>query len=549
MAHDIYPYTASEASATYHLFLFFYLTVMALILVETAILEKLIQKNRKVFIFFLGLVLFLIAIVTFEPRFPMVGHDYSFFFGPVWEIISGKTIYTDTPALYGFTSTLLFTALYKLGILNIWYLPAIVWFLYIAEYFLCFYLIYKIGQSLILATVSLFSIITINYFSNYLLPATIPQTGPLRWLPLIVAIYLVYKFKRLDSKIVVLSFPILVFWFLDSGIFLMLSYFFSLFILFLNKRLNLKKLISCVFYFVVTSICIFILINIIQIILGYKFIDIFLLFEKMREFALAGFGMLPMPEKGYFWFVVLIYFMSLIYLFKEKLSNANHQLLLFSSNTLFFSAIYFVGRSHPHNLFHIGIFAILNLYILFAFLSQKINNRSGKFAFCLILIFFTIIFPAYERQEILTRTIMVKINQFRQGDIFKPESEAILKTKYKDDIAMINRSLPDKKILILSDDDTYLFYLTGKQNLLNYNPQIINIAKSDFQHSLREAVIACPKKIAADCRLFNKCSDSDLFSLSYVFVQPQFLNYLETSCKGQYKPVECTNHLCIGKTE
>lgn len=546
MAHDIYPYTTSETPTTYHLFLFFYLVIITFILLEAAVLQKMIQKKGTVLIFFMSLILLVITVVTFEPRFPMVGHDYSFFFGPIWEIANGKTIYTDAPALYGFISTLLFTALYKIGILNIWHLPAIVWFLYIAEYFLCFYLIYKISKSLVLGLIALFSIITINYFSIFLLPATIPQTGPLRWLPMIIAICLIYRFKRLDSKYVLFSFPLLVFWFLDSGIFLAMSYFFSLFILFIDKRLNLKRFLIYPLGFIGISIGFFIFINVFQMILGYKFIDIFLLFKKIREFALVGFGMLPMPEKSYFWLVIFIYFSSLIYLFKNQLNNANYQLLLFSSNILLFASIYFVGRSHPHNLFHISTFAILHWFILFAYLTIKINSRLRKFIFYFALFTMMVVFPAYERQEILTKTIKEKISRFGQGDIFKPESENFLKTKYKDDIAMINQSIPNKKIIILSDDDTYLFYLTGKQNLLNYNPQVINIAKDDFQYSLKEAVLKCPKKIAVDCKVFDKCSQNSPFTDPFFNSANIFLNQIQNSCHLTYFATTCTANLCIG---
>lgn len=546
MARDIYPYATSETPMTYQLFLFIYLTIMALILFETAVLEKMIQKKRYIFIFFIGLIIFLIAVVTFEPRFPMVGHDYSFFLGPIWEIAHGKTIYTDAPALYGFTSTLLFTALYKIGVLNIWYLPALVWFLYIAEYFLVFYLIYKISKSLLLALISLFSLITVNYFSIFLLPATIPQTGPLRWLPMVVAIYLIYRFKRLDSKYILFTFPLLVFWFLDSGIFLAMSYFFSLFILFVNKRINLKRVLIYLIAFVLIFLGFFILINVVQLIFGYKFINIFMLFKKMREYALAGFGMLQIPNNSYFWLVILIYFASLIYLARKQLNNANYQLLLFAANIMLFSGIYFVGRSHPHNLFHIGTFVILNLFILLSLLYLQIKNKLGKLIFYFALFTMTVVFPAYERQEILTKTIKEKISRIGQGDIFKPESENLLKTKYKDDVAMINRDIPDKKIVILSDDDTYILYLTGKQNLLNYNPQVINIAKDDFQYSLKDVFLKCPKKIAADCKVFNKCSQNSPFSDPFFDPTTIYLNEIQNSCHLIYYATNCTANLCIG---
>ena len=100
LAHEIPPYQKPIALQTRQLTLFFYLLTSSLILIESAILQNVITKSKKTFILFSSLVIGLLFIVTFEPRFPMFVLDYSLIFGPVWEVAQGKTIYTQVPSLY-----------------------------------------------------------------------------------------------------------------------------------------------------------------------------------------------------------------------------------------------------------------------------------------------------------------------------------------------------------------------------------------------------------------------------------------------------------------
>ena len=182
MAHDVYPQPSREKQFVYLLFFSVSMLTAAFIIIEAYILSPILNKSKVFLAGAFSLVLTLIALITLDPHFDIYGHDYSYFFGPVWEIVQGKTIYTQTPSQYGFMSILILALLHKLNIVNALYLSIIVWFFYIVEYFIYFYIIYKVSRSLPLALINLISLITINYLSIYHLPAKAPQVGPLRWL-------------------------------------------------------------------------------------------------------------------------------------------------------------------------------------------------------------------------------------------------------------------------------------------------------------------------------------------------------------------------------
>jgi len=555
MAHDIYPYQQGENPNTYHISLFIYLTAMIVILIETVLLEK-ILKRKKWFLFFISfVVLFLVAAVLFEPRFPIYGLDYSYFFGPIWEIAHGKTIFTQAASQYGFLSILILAVLFKLQLLSLWNLPVVIWLLYIVEYYLIFYLIYKISNSSILGLIGLFSVVTLNYFSSYITPISLPQVGPMRWLSIILAVFIFYRCKRFNSKILIIALSLLSFWIIDNGISIILAYLFTLFLLTITGLTDLRAAIKTAVIFCVTVLSIFLCINIIHLVFGFKSIDLRLVFLKLRQYAQAGYGMIPIEFKNYFWLVLLLYFSICTYVFKNAKSSPMYgqgsalSLLLFSANLMLFTSVYFVGRSHPHNLFMIAPIVILSGFLLIGSTWQIIKSIKIKFVVFLILFLLFVAYPASQRQEIMTKLFIGKISGYHQKNIFSVETKQILTNKYKKEIEMIKLDFPQEKILLLSDDDIYLFYLTGKQSYLMDDPQVTILTQQDIDYSTKEATSSCPKKMVGDCRLFDKCPYSNPYVQLYAYIQPYIKQHIETACQIKYKPVKCTDQLCIAQAE
>lgn len=555
MAHNIYPYQQIASLDAYHATFFIYLTCMIVILIETILLEKILKIKKWFFLLFSLFVLLLLAILLFEPRFPTYGLDYSYFIGPIWEIAHGKTIFTQVASQYGFLSILIFGLLFKLQIISLWNLPIIVWLLYILEYYLIFYLVCKISKSTILGLIGLFSVVTVNYFSSYIAPISLPQIGPMRWLPIILSLLVFYKIKRFNSTILILTLAILSFWIIDNGISIILSYLFTLFLLILTGLTNIKAAFKTAVSFCLTVFIVFFSLNIIHLGLGFKSIDITLVFLKLQQYAQAGYGMIPIEFNNYFWLVLFLYFSICIYALNKVKSHLLEKdknilsLLLFAANLMLFTSVYFVGRSHPHNLFMI---APIFIFTSFLFISSIWPNISGKKLKILILsiLFITFIaYPANERQEIMTKLFLGKITGYQQKNIFSFETKQILVNKYKKEIEMIKHNFPEEKILLLSDDDIYIFYLTNKQSYLMDDPEITILTQQDVNYSTKEVTSICPKKMVGDCRLFAKCSYSNPYVQIYAYIQPYLMQRIESICKIKYKPINCTDQLCIAQAE
>ena len=557
-----------------------------------SIIIVLAHRLRHRLILLFSLILIAIALFTFEPGFPSSNHDTSYFLGPIYEISQGKTIFTTTSSQYGFLSILMLAFMTKLNIFNPFYLPFLTWLLYILEYFLCFYIIYKSSRSAVLALIGLFSIVTINYFSLFHLPNTFPQIGPMRWLPLIIALFLVQRYKNLTNLKFIFFLSLLSLWNVEAGIALFLSYVFTLLLLASVNYVDKKRVFSSLACLAAGILIILMVLNVIHLLSGRQTIDFIGAFAKLREFAVAGIFMIPMPWRTHFWLVILIYFATIIYVFRktakishnqqetknkkysnnkksisklfEKLKFGNWNLfgklgswdlefekvlLLFSANLSLFASVYFVGRSHPHNLFHISLFFLLNVFLL---INEIIKNSIPKniskktlATFYLLLTTLLIIYPAYNRKQALATIIKTKFDRLNNGHIFKPELEQEVKQYYSTESLLIKRNLIDDEIIILSVDDTYLFYLSNKKNLLLDNPQSGIASKVDLKMALKRALNVCPQKIVATCSQFGLCPTYKTFNHELVNIQKVLLESLEKGCKIKYKPTSCTNKLCI----
>ena len=232
----------------------------------------------------------------------------------------------------------------------------------------------------------------------------------------------------------------------------------------------------------------------------------------------------------------------------------SEKVLLFSANLSLFASVYYVGRSHPHNLFHISIFFLLNTFLLMdeilKFNFQKKVSKKIPAAFYLLLATFFLVIPGFNRKQAIASMIKTKIDRLKIRSIFKPELEEQIGRYYFFESLMIKENFPEDEVLILSVDDTYLFYLVDKKNLLLDNPQsgIASVSRTDLNLALKKAYKTCPRKIAADCSLFGVCSKYQTFNHETVNIQKVLLESLEKSCKVKYKPAKCSNKLCVATT-
>lgn len=544
LGQQIDPYPIRTDTSIYTIGFFIYIFFIATVIFELFFLNKILVGKKSLRFILFGLIAAIIALVTFEAKFPIAGLDYPFFYGPILEIMAGKTIFTQVLSQYGYLSVLSLAALTKVHLFSIAYLPALIWFFYIAEYFICFYLIFKFGNSIALALIGLFSIITINYFSLIHLPIVIPEVGPFRWLPIFLSLLLFYKLKKIDSTLFIFLLALSSFWMMDVGISMLLAYAATVSMFVLSGGLDIKKAVKSVILLASALIAIQITINIAHLLLGYSNVDIISSFVSIHKYAAQGLGMITLPYQNFFWIAILIYFTAVVLFFRKWKPDFNSQAIVFLANLSLFASVYYVGRSHTHNLFHISVFFIFILFLILGSYVKKITSRQMVAIVYVLLFIIFIVYPAYMRRFTLIEMVSTNIAALSRGNIFTPEMNELLQNKYRTDIKFINQNMREDKIAIFSTDDTFLFYLTGKKNLLDVNPQFGIDSKRDMDFALKTIIKNCPQKIVVDCYVVGKCASSSTFGGTF-FNTHFVLAELEKQCNTIYKPLKCTTQLCI----
>src|SRR3989338_1383716 len=412
----------------------------------------------------------------------------------------GKTVYTDVLSRYGFLTIDFLGMLQKLN-MSLFYLPLIVWLLYVFQYAAIFYLIKKVGKSTLFATLGLVSVVTLNYFSLSHLPSVIPQTGPLRWFPMIILLLLLSKTKKLNSIFFMAVLSLLSLFMVDVGVAMICAYLASIGILLLIGQINLISFLKSILKFMIIFLLALLIVNTFHLVLVYQFVDIISIMYSFQKHAVLGLSLISMATRTYFWFVPLIYFASIIYFFTKHIKHADHVgdtkggdpasaqirrysppvehlregisgqnlhdiILLFSANLSLFASIYFVGRSHPHNLFHISIFPLLTVFIFIGIFFSQVKSVKIKLLLVICLFITFVVFPSYERSYTLTEMILTKVDRLRSGRIFRSEVKEIVNKRYSDEFSLIKKHIKEDEIIILSVDDSYLFYAIKKKNLL-----------------------------------------------------------------------------------
>lgn len=553
LSHETYPYQFRPDKSLYALATVMYLSILIMTILESVILFRFSKRLLVSYLF----VTICIAVLIFEPRFPISPLDYAFFYGPIWEISKGKTIFTDIPSQYGFLSILFFALLFKLKLFAFSHLAVWNWIFHVIQYFICYYVIYKISKSIFLGLIGLFSIITLNYYSFYVPVLTIAQYGALRRLPFFIGLFLFYKLKKIDSPLFIFLYALLSFWIVDTGIQMILAYGLTLFYLFLAKVVSFKRSVKATIQLLTFLVGIFLVINFFHLIFGWKMINTFEIVGTVRQYAISGVGMLPIESHTFFWFVILVYFASIMYFFrlnrqtieKDQDSSFNHlssNLILFSANISLFASLYFVGRSDNASLIIISIFPLLNVFILLAHNYQLLTSHTLKILLSVVLFIVFIGFPVFERSYTISELLATKYRGFLAGNIFHTELEERVKKRFAKEKATINTHIPDNKILVLSSDDTYLLYFTDKINLLDENPQSGITSDVDMKSAIKTVAKICPKKIAVDCSIMNKCPRFTPFTKGWI-TAGYILKEVESRCHIHYEPTYCTNQLCIAQ--
>ena len=195
--------------------------------------------------------------------------------------------------------------------------------------------------------------------------------------------------------------------------------------------------------------------------------------------------------------------------------------------------------------------ALINLFILLAIIISYIKSAQTKKFVYLILFILFIFFPAYQRKNVIAKNLKNRYERYLQGNIFQAQMDDFFSKNYSSEINLIKNTFPEKKILLIQSDDTFLLYYTNKENYLDTNPQTLILSQSDLDQAATKINAYCPKKIVLDCRLVGKCSPFNylMFADPNYLIQPFLLSRIQDDCKIKYLPSQCTNKLCIAEAK
>ena len=360
------------------------------------------------------------------------------------------------------------------------------------------------------------------------------------------------KKRRTSSDLVLIPVAFVSLLVIDVGLTISLSLAAYWGLRFLAGNLTFRQLVKKGLVYGSGLLMAYLFFTVLSVILGGSFINPWLVVHTLVAYGSKGFSTLPIDFHTFFWVYVLSMVAGFsLYALNQKETAWQRAVLL--STTLFtFASVYFVNRSHPHNLFNLASVWLMQLFILLTPLLQKIerlSNRKRNFAYALGLGLLVLV-PAFGRQDNLTHIFREKVGRLpiaqrlpaRLRTNFSIDFERDLRSlsqMYTAEIQLIQATFPDqdRPIVIFALDDTYLYYFSHRTNLLWSNPLNTIIQAEDVTRALRPLKSSgCPEMIAYDYSCLQKSTCARSPEYGYYVAQGQAYEAFSKIC-GRYEPI------------
>lgn len=372
----LYPFFSGQYStAAAKIFLSLLVGMLVLFIKEP------FQNRRKSLMILYGidaLIIVLIILACLDASFSIHLHQQGFYLGPVNRVLHGGLLLVDTFCQYGVAVIYFLAFLFKGGWAPFSYqgFSLIISILFILQFCCVYLLLVKLVKNRFYALLLLIVALLLGVYGTLGVMQAAPSTGPLRFgLPYMVLVLILIR--RGFQKPHRLT---MVFEYLLVGLSSLWSFETFIYTLFMYVGICLfesfeeggdDRLLLCPFFqrliFLSGSIMMFQLLFILFTYAGsQKFPDWNTYFDFIRIYSTGEFGTLLIDPWSPWIFPIAIYFASLmIFLFrnvylKNEGNNSTESLLIFGL-TLFGIAqyTYFLGRSHPNNLYHISTPAVI----------------------------------------------------------------------------------------------------------------------------------------------------------------------------------------------
>lgn len=319
----------------------------------------------------------LILLACFDPQFAINNGHENFYLGPVNALLHGKTMLVDVYSQYGVFLHEFLALIFKSHILPLNYqgLAFLVALLCMLQYALVYFISKALLKTPAYSFILLSIVLLLNFFATAGYFQAYPSIGALRFgLPyLLVAMSVLrLKYPTRSTWFLWLEYGILgisSIWSFETFIYTGTVFYGLRGYEALSSTNTFSGFLKRIAFELLASVLVIALFHSVQALAIYLRAGAWpnwaYYFGFIYLYSLAGFGQLPITAQGSWFLVIAIYFASLMYPFAHWIIHREWDRSLETKIILGFTFMgiaqftYYLGRSHPNNLFHICVPAIL----------------------------------------------------------------------------------------------------------------------------------------------------------------------------------------------
>lgn len=417
-------------------------------------------------------IIFIAAIFLVSHKIIDYEH-YSYYIGPIYDVIKGKSLLYDTPSQYGYLSIHFLALIFHFIGFTSNMFQNINILLFDLSFLLVYYFFHKLISNRFIAFFC--SIIYLSFQSvfAYYIQVFYPSTGPLRFGLGLILIVLLLKPSRKTYILSLIITSISFFWSAETAIYVVPAWLFSCLAYSYSTTNSLKKFIRFYTNKIITLLIIsLIILSLIILFEIFKYGTFPILTDYLQFIPVYknGVGAMPIAPFGNYYLVVLVLICGVVtttYLMYKKIYKNYISILSFISfyNITIFS--YFVGRSHENNITNISGFVFIEfVLLLYLFLNIVKDKKYLIKLISLPVIFFIILFSLRvwtqisKNYEFIRNTMISNIKTGFNNNIEKPVLIEILQ-KYH---------LSKFPIILLDERDTGFLIPSKIVNTFPFNP-------------------------------------------------------------------------------
>ena len=413
-------------------------------------------------------ILLTVVLLVFDVDYLFDAHHYNFFLGPINDVLRGKTLLVDINCQYGVGNIYFLALLFKLLPLPFNYqsFSLLLSTLLILQYALVYLLLRRLLDSQALAATALLLIVATNYYSQP--GATFPSTGPLRFGMAYVLLALFFLRERIDNRprIQIVLYTLVgcsSLWSFETFTYTLATYLCTeLYTLLWNPQTLKQRLHRLLPLLAGPTVAIAV---------GHLLLALFTYlragawpewnhyFEYIAFYSVSEFGTITI-EAWYPWALyIAVYFLSLLLLLHKTLLSpapaAISSCAVIAGLTGFgiVQFTYFLGRSHPNNLYHICIPLVIVAMYWFLYMQHDTRHIPRPFVHSATYCFFVAAFV------LLANTVPTFITKWPRSPLYtliqtaqpgpSPWTATATHTEVRDALAFIDRYAADKDRIAL----------------------------------------------------------------------------------------------------